>query len=241
MEASSSNSYSWVFSSPLIITRRSLLDQGWLQSGDLFRHLILLASVALFTLYIGLTYEIENFKGLQHVTSEEKASHITALLNELPKSAQNKAIAQLLILLPIDLVGIALNSSLFALIGICSLDKSGWTGRNLKTTQTTVYLFGITIAWHFTMISWWILYAMFEDGMGSIQSYGSDVLFHITYIVIEIVLLAVNHLLYKRKIGMNRSSLLANHSIASYSAILLSLYIIRLGEYSGRFIKILSQ
>ncbi len=122
-----------VFAVSLAITRRCILDSDWCQSGDFIRHLLLMFSITVFLLYIDLSYEVENFKGLQYRAAEPQINQISAQLGQLSAQGRQTAKAQLLVMLPIDLVGIALNSSLFAILTIFLLDSKNWTGRNIST------------------------------------------------------------------------------------------------------------
>jgi len=229
-----------IFAVSLGIVRRSILDEGWFRSFDLLRHLMLLGSVALFTLYMGLSYEIENYKGLQFAITGDKASHVTTLLLQLPEAAQRTAIAQLIMMLPVDLIGVILNSSLFAILAFFSLDQRNWTGRNLSTTRIVMFLLAVMALWHLMSITWWLLYAFFESGFKGFGSYLDDILFHIYYIIIEITsYIAIRYAIHSRIVDYY-SWITSTCAVLIFVSILISLYAIRLWEYSGRFFSMLT-
>jgi hypothetical protein len=224
-----------VFIVSLAIARRCTRDAGWSQSGDLLRHLLLLFSVTLFTLYVALTYEVESFRGLTPQVPARQAIEMTSGIGQLSQAEQRTAKMQLLVMLPVDLMGITLNSGLFALNALFLLDRKNWTGRNVSTTREVVFLLVVTVAWHVTMVVWWVLYGCFGSGLAGIGQHSLDIAFHACYAACELVLAALIHRVSKTQLGLKHSGGLAWASVAAFCTIYLSLYVVRLWEYSDRF------
>jgi len=224
-----------VFVVSLAIARRCTRDVGWSQSGDLLRHLLLLFSVTLFTLYIALTYEVESFKGLTQQVPERQATEMTVEISQLSQAGRQTAKMQLLVMLPVDLIGITLNSGLFALIAMFLLDSRNWTGRNVSILREVVFLLGVTVAWHATMMVWWLLYGSFGSGLVGVGRHSSDIAFHGGYAACELVVAALIYRVSSTRFGLKHSGILAWSSVAAFCAIYLSLYVVRLWEYSSRF------
>jgi hypothetical protein len=216
----------------LAIARRATRDEGWSQSGDLLRHLLLLFCVALFTLYVGLTYEVESFRGLTPQAPPRQTIQMTTSIEQLSPAEQRTAKTQLMVMLPVDLIGITLNSALFALSTLFLIDRRHWVGRNVSTIRVVVFLLVVTVAWHVTMIVWWLLYGAFTAG---IPQYSPDMGFHAMYAAIELLVAIVLHRISKTKFGSMHSGSVAWASVATFCLIYLSLYVIRLWEYSDRF------
>src|SRR6185436_14726781 len=114
----------------LAMARRATRDEGWSQSGDLLRHLLLLFCVTLFTLYVALTYEVESFRGLTAQVPARQTVQMMAGLEQLSAAEQRTAKTQLMVMLPVDLIGITVNSGLFALNALFLVDRRHWAGRN---------------------------------------------------------------------------------------------------------------
>jgi hypothetical protein len=219
----------------LAIARRATRDEGWSQSGDLLRHLLLLFCVTLFTLYVALTYEVESFRGLTPQVPPRQTIQMTAGMEQLSTVEQRTAKMQLMVMLPVDLIGITLNSGLFALNALFLIDRRHWAGRNASTTRAVVFLLVITATWHVTMMVWWLLYGSFIGGAAGIPQYARDIRFHAVYGTCELIVAAMLHRVSRTRFGALRSGSVAWVSVAAFCAIYLSLYVIRLWEYTDRF------
>lgn len=229
-----------IFSIAFVIVRRSILEPSWLKSNDFIRQMMLLFSIALFTSYIFITYEVENIKGLSFLGAITEVSDKEALLGDLSQNALAKAKTQLLLLLPVDLIGIALISGMFASLIVFNFDSDKLSGRNASTIKEVLVLFSITIVWHIAMIVWWVLYGLFENSINGVIKYIPDIMFHITYIVVEGIIALTVARFYPTKLGSTYSSILAWGITISYCLILVSLYAVRLWQYMDRFVSMIS-
>src|SRR5438046_406878 len=102
--------FAGLFFVSLAMARRWARDEGWAQSADLLRHLLLLFSITLFTLYVSLTYEVESLRGLSPPLSSSQTTELTAGIRDLSPAEQRTSKTQLVVMLPIDIIGITLNS-----------------------------------------------------------------------------------------------------------------------------------
>lgn len=234
-----------VFVGPFIVSlavaRRSIRDEGWGNSGDLLRQLLLLFSITLFTVYVALTYEVESLRGLAPQMTPLRTTEMSAGMGELSQPQQRTAKTQLLVMLPVDLIGITLNSGLFALSAIFLLSPKNWTGPNVSTARQVVFLLVVTVFWHVTMIVWWLLYGFFVSGVAGAGRHLADVGFHGAYIACELVVAGVIHRASRTQWGLKYSGTVAWAAVASFCAVYLSLYAIRLWEYSNRFFSLTTE
>lgn len=205
-----------IFSVAFVIVRRSILDPSWIRSTDLIRHLVILFSIVLFITYIHMTYEIENFKGLTHLSTRDLIEQNQLVVRTLSHEGLRTAKTQLLILLPVDITGVAVISGLFAVLIVFNLDSSNWSGRNISTIREVVFLFSITAVWHMAMIVWWLIYGLFEAGLRGVRSRVSDILFHLAYLLLDVILVVITARIMRTRRGLDKSALLAWVAALSY-------------------------
>lgn len=222
------------FTTCLVFVRRSLLDPGWARSADCLRNIALLLSVTLFTLYIGLTYEIENFNGLQGTGSDTKRIETIETIIQLDSNSWNRSKILLLTILPIDLIGIILNSALYALLIWNSVNSKNWTGRNFATLRMTINLFSIASAWHLTMATWWIIYTSFSNSLGEIFA-NTSIAFHLTIAIFDLLVAVSAHKLSKSERKRDLLTTITTGLTIIFFSYFLLLYSIRLWSYCDRF------
>ena len=222
------------FTTCLVFVRRALLDPGWVRSSDFLRNIALLLSVTLFTLYIGLTYEIENFNGLQGTGSDTKRVETIQKIVALDAASWNRSRILLLTIIPIDLIGIVLNSALYALLIWNSGNNNNWTGRNTSTHRLIVNLFSIAAAWHLVMATWWIVYTFFSSSLSDIFA-NTSIAFHLTFAVFDLVIAALGHKLSKQESVAHHIGRITSTMTIVFFFYFLLLYSLRLWGYCNRF------
>lgn len=211
--------------------RRALSDEGWLKSADLWRHLVLLFSITMFFVYIDVAYEIEFYKG------EHKSLQAQVVVIEDLESVSFLPRLRLLLLLPIDLIGIGLMASLFGVLMVFGTNRDYWAGPSMSTSLEVVYLLALTAAWHMAMIGWWLVYGLTDQNISSVLW---DMGVHAAFALIEIIVLLLIRRIRESDWGSRNSNLVAWAATVVYSSILVTLYTARLWDYSMRFIDLIT-
>lgn len=224
-----------IFVIALAMIRRAALTPDWLKSSDFIKHLILVFSVSIFTSYIYITYGIESVKGLADVGASLLSTEKESLLNSLEGDKKTMATVQLLLMLPIDLVGMALVASLFGTIAVMHLRAQAWSSSNLLTIKTSQYLIAILLFWHFTMIVWWVMYAI-TNGQIPFFTFFSDIKIHLIYMVLELIFYYLFVKASKTTVERDNSEKLAWIGVLAVAVIFISLYVVRLLAYTDKFI-----
>lgn len=218
----------------LALVWRSLLDATWIRSADFFRHLSIVAAITLFTTYIALTYEIENYQSIQTGSSESHRIHSIQSLIALKGAEWDQARLLLLSMLPIDLLGLALNSSLFAIVIWTSANRDNWNGRNITTIRTSMSLLSVAALWHLTMAVWWLVYNG-VSGSGQSIFENKSIGFHLIFASVDVISAFIIFKLIKSNFGLRRSSVLASLATGVFCLNFFVLYAVRLWDYSNRF------
>lgn len=213
---------------------RSLLDTSWPRSADFFRHFAMMSCITLFTTYIALTYGIENYQSIQTGNSESNRIESIRALMALKGAEWNQARLLLLTMLPIDLLGLALNTSLFAIIIWTASNRENWNGRNITTIRTVMLLFSAAALWHLVTVFWWLTYFGLSGSGGSIFE-DQSTRFHLMFATVDVALAFSLFKLLRSTFALRRSSLLANAAACCFCLNFLILYGIRLWDYSNRF------
>ena len=225
-----------LFASAFVFVRRATLDPGWERSLDFFRQLLLLFSIVLFFVYVDISYEVELYKGLSSPAASVLPSTPTS-----PPADPAPAKLLLMLMLPIDVVGIALMAGLFGVVISNSVGERNRSGPNVSTIREVAFLLTLTAAWHISMLCWWVVYRCFSAGPFDLAHLVNvDTYVHAGYAAAELVgaRLLMQSLAWRS--AMQRSGLVATVAVAGYSIALLSLYAVRLWDYSGRFLQLLS-
>lgn len=211
-----------------VYIRRAQLDETWSGSGDLWRHLLLLFSITLFVVFIDVAYEIEFYKGerVSQGITEFRANDASAIEKTfLPR-------LRLLLLLPIDLVGIGIISALFGVLLVFGLNRDNWSGPSFTTAREVKYLFVLTIAWHVAMIGWWTVYGLTANDFGSILP---DIGVQLVFAMLESISVVLFSAIGVRKFGRSHGGTVAWIGAIAYSATLILFYSVRLWGYSLKF------
>ncbi|QDT37602.1 hypothetical protein Pan189_19820 [Stratiformator vulcanicus] len=209
--------------------RRALSDESWLTSSDLWRQVVLLFSIALFFVYIDITYEIEFYKGENSAVKKiEISEDIFEKSTFLPR-------IRLLLLLPIDLIGMGLMASLFGVLLVFGTNKNYWSGPSTSTSLEVMYLLALTASWHFVMIGWWLVYGLTALDV-TLALW--DVILHASFSVVEIITILIIRRIRNSDWGLRNSNLVAWSATLLYSSVLITLYAVRLWDYSTRFIRL---
>lgn len=206
--------------------QRALSDEGWARSSDVWRHLVLLFSIMLFFAYIDVSYEIEFYKG-----ERLKATRQMAQLEDVEAESFLPRI-RLLLLLPIDMIGIGLMASLFAVLIVFGTNQAYWAGPSMSTSLEVLYLLALTAAWHVSMIGWWLVYGLTAKDVTQVLG---DVVTHALFGVVELVSLVVLRFARSSRWGTKNSAIIAWISVGTFSLIFFLMYAVRLWDYSLRF------
>jgi len=217
---------------------RSLLDAPWLRSVDFFRHFAIMACITLFTTYIALSYEIENFQSIRTGNFEFRRIESIRALIVLTGAEWNQAKLLLLTMLPIDLLGLALNTSLFAIIIWTATNRENWNGRNITMIRSVMILFSAAALWHIVTVFWWLTYFGISGSEESIFE-NKSLRFHLLFATVDVLFAISLFHLQKSTFALRRSSLLANAAAFCFCLNFLILYGVRLWDYSDRFRNIL--
>jgi len=213
-----------------VYIRRAITDTEWIRSDDLWRHIALMFSITLFFVYIDVAYEVEFYKG-----EIDNSSNDLIQAEDFANSVFLPRI-RLLLLLPIDLVGIGLMSSLFGVLVVFGSNQTFSTGPSVSTSLEVVYLLTLTSAWHAAMIGWWLVYGLTDN---NVQNVTWDMGMNAGFASIELLLAIIITKLRNSEWGIRNSNLLAWVATIAYSLILMGIYSIRLWDYSFRFINII--
>lgn len=203
--------------------RRSLLDEGWSSSVDLWRHLSVFFCISLFVLFVSTTYEIESARqDFQRDGNAPLSGDADLFLFRI----------RLLLLLPIDLVGVFLAACLFAVLMSYATARKNWSTPSHSTVKEVLSLLTTTALWHLTMISWWVVYGYTDQE--ALLPY-RVISTHAAYLAIEVIALAAGVRLMSNDIARRNVGALASTLSIFYCGVLISFYCIRLWDYSLRF------
>lgn len=230
-----------LFSIAFVFLRRATLDPSWPRSADFIKHLLLLFSVVLLFVYVDLAYEVEFLKGLHSPIGQNVVGPANNPGSSLAsQDEQNAAKLQLLLLIPVDLVGITLMASLFGVILVFGLNQETWSGPTTNMIRQVTYLLIIMIAWRISMICWWGIYrfSLIEPNSGFAIPY--DILIYIGYILTELAVVVYLIQIMKRDFGKRWSGLISWCAVLFFTFDLLSFYVIRLWDYAGRFLELIA-
>ena len=207
--------------------RRALMDEGWVSTSDLWRHLMLIFSITMFVVFIDIAYQIESFRGERAAHTELEPSQVDAASTFLPR-------VRLLVLLPVDIIGIALIASLFGVLLVFATNQEFWSGPSASTLLEVYYLLVLTIAWHLAMIGWWVVF-----WITSVDFKGAswDISVHAAFILIELVTLIAIRFVRKSERLLRSGNVMAWIAATAYSVIVLAFYLIKLWDYSSKFIE----
>lgn len=204
-----------------------------LRHSGFWKRMLLLGCVVLFVTYVTIAYEVD----IEPPNAAESGSVALATVHN----------AKLLILtiLPIDLLGIALTATLFAVLSLEDLpDLFQKLDRKFDLYDQIGLLFLLTGLWHVVMIGWWGVYSVYNGNLGtwfeSWRSYQThnlyDVLYHLVY-----GLGYLSHFyLWKKLSGgswhRTRRTWVEWWGIAVYAVLVVTVYISRLSSYVDRYL-----
>ena len=208
--------------------RRALTDDGWVRSSDLWRHLLLIFSITMFVVFVDIAYQIESYKG------ERAASRAVAELVDSNAESTFLPRIRLLLLLPVDVIGIALMASLFGVLLVFATNQENWPGPSASTLLEVKYLLVLTIAWHITMIGWWLVFWLTSTDFNGVSW---DIGIHVAFIAIESLMLPIFREVDGAKQMSARIGAKAWLAAVCYSTVLTAFYTIRLWDYSSKFME----
>jgi hypothetical protein len=177
---------------------------------NFWKRVILLAAVMLFTIYIVVSYQIDSAPAVrpgQFANSESLISVQIAIL----------------VITPLELLMVALGAGLFLVLAMDAFAKSSTDVKpTFQLKDEPGHLFLITGTWHSCCAIWWLI-NIYRDGSGFGYS------FHVTFALLHYLSL----MLWKRwSANTERAQNVREWvAICIYSALIIGVYISRLGWY----------
>lgn len=203
--------------------RSVFLDVRVLRYGYFWRRVFLLLSVMLFSIYIGLSYNVD----------------IEA--NEIDNSAESMMSpkAFFLLIAPLELVMVGIEGAMFLILGYDILDHTTKSAKieklrlsNKEREKTLAFLFGATGLWHILCIIWWLFW------LGNNRFSAFSVCTHATIATVHLISLFIWGYISSSKLYVRRRELCDWIGVVWYFGIILAVYLIRMGWYADTVIKV---